>query len=103
LTARAGMLKPEGNGTTHLGHPADVQDAHAGWLALYAADRAGEAGATGILDQARALDPLLPEVACGGTPWVGLDTTWELNEDSPLPVDQDLCEAARKLPVRGSR
>jgi len=117
LTARAALLDEDGevdgaaiaheesDARVHLGSLGDVDEAHAGWLALQAAQAGGDedADARSLLDQAQALDPLLPEVACGGIPWVGLGTTLELNEDSPLPFDPKLCEAARKLPVRGSR
>jgi len=106
LTARAALLEQGDDGQESLGGLDDVDEANAGWLALQAAEQAvgeDDAESRSLLEQAHALDPLLPEVACGGIPWVGLGTTLELSGDSPLPFDPKLCEAARKLPVRGSR
>ena len=106
LTTRAAMLQEDGDASLYLGDPGDVQQPHAGWLAFYAAEQnqvASDSTPEQWMEQARGLDPLLPEVACGGVPWVGQGTTSEIGELASAPVYRNLCLAARKIPVRGSR
>ncbi len=87
----------------------DVTEPDAGYLALVSA-RIGEEKSSALantyLTTALSLDPLLPEVACGGVPWVGKDTTPA--ERALLPSfehawQKELCEQARNAPVRGAR
>ncbi len=108
LTARAAMLNGRGDETLYLGETGDIDDAHAGWLALFAAQQSRspaqlELSPEQLMAQARGLDPLLPEVACNGLPWVGQTTTSKIDPDTALSFQRDLCLAARDLPVRGSR
>ncbi len=106
LTARAAMLREEGDESLYLGETGDVHQAHAGWLALYAAQQnqvLPDFDATTLWEQARGLDPLLPEVACGGVPWVGSTATSGADSDMGAAGHEDLCSAARKMPPRGSR
>ena len=106
LTTRAAMLRKDGDDTLYLGETGDVDQPHAGWLALYAAQQSQsspEVSPSQLMEQAYGLDPLLPEVACGGVPWVGQTATLDTNLELPFKVDEQLCFAARKLPIRGSR
>lgn len=106
LTARAALLQKDQDESLYLGDVFDVREAHAGWLAFYAAQQsqlASDRAARPIMDQARSLDPLLPEVVCGGQPWVGLPATLDGASALPFDPDEHLCVMARKLPVRGSR
>lgn len=106
LTARAALLQKDEDESIHLGDVGDVNEAHAGWLAFYAAQQSQLASAQAarpIMEQARSLDPLLPEVACGGQPWVGQSATLDASSAPAFDMDEHLCALTRKLPVRGSR
>lgn len=108
LAARAAMLSRPELIDTALGSVDELDSAHAGWLSLRARRLSlaqSDAGAAQLLSQAKGLDPLLPEVACAGVPWVGKSLTQDAQNlpGGALLVDQELCEHARSLVVRGSR
>jgi hypothetical protein len=109
MTGRAALLAGRDDADQLLGHLEQLEGAHAGWLALRSRQRQldrTDPEAARFLAQAIELDPLLPEVVCGGTPWVGKTTTNrqpgvdDLDESS---AQDPLCAHARSLPVRGSR
>ena len=83
-----------------------MDEANAGWLALQAAEQAvgeDDAESRSLLEQAHALDPLLPEVACEGAPWWG--PAAQTVDPRELPTNaarRALCEHTRSLPVRGA-
>ena len=74
---RAAILAERQDSAELLGTLSDVEEAHAGWLALrsriLSQDRSSPE-ALELLQQANSLDPLLPEVACAGLPWVSTST-----------------------------
>lgn len=92
----------------YLGDLEDVDDAHAGWLSLYARLlQKGQSSpeARELLEQAVGMDPLLAEVACGGVPYNG--AAGAHGDSAPVPEYltedmQALCEHVRTLVVRGS-
>jgi hypothetical protein len=109
LLARAAELAERDDVDFLLGELSDVDSANAGWLALHSA-RLGRlqssTEALAFMKQAQGLDPLLVEVACGGSSRVGRTATLEpdvVNGDAFLPSDQELCKEALSLPARGSR
>lgn len=98
---RALLRADQGRDPDPLGTLADVRSPHGGWLALRARQLSvGQSSPEGreLLRFAQALDPLLVEVACGGTVDGGNDPLVELSGD-----DRKLCEHVRRLPLRGSR
>lgn len=106
FAARAALLQENESWSTLLGSVSDVNEPHAGWLALSARKEGqaqSSAEAEGYFDQALALDPLLPEVACRGVPWVGAVPTQGANVSQKRSRADDLCSHARSLTVRGSR
>lgn len=109
MTGRAALLAQRDDADELLGSLDQVDAAHPGWLALRSRRRQlvqTDPEAALLLAQATELDPLLPEVACGGTPWVGKTTTNRQSpaeESEPAGEDSPLCAHARSLPLRGSR
>lgn len=108
LATRAALLGDSGFAESALGGLEDVEGVDAGWLSLLANRKAGQQSseeAQRLFSHAIALDPLLPEVACGGAPWVGERLTPGHMEASrsPFAIDPELCAHTRTLVVRGSR
>lgn len=108
MVGRAALLADREDASDLLGTLEDVRGPDAGWLALRSRQmqmNQTDPLAEKILAQAREQDPLLPEVACEGLPWVGKATT-NAGQAQVAPEDQswaDLCAHTRELPVRGSR
>lgn len=109
MAGRAAWLASEDPDVFLGSHHSEVSDPDAGYLALLSA-RLGRGvsnpEAHSYLTTALSLDPLLPEVACGGVPWVGKDTTPPALFELMPPEHQwqrNLCQEARKAPVRGAR
>ncbi len=106
LLGRAAKLEEREDAAFLLGQLADVEDPHAGWLALFASTNwtgTSNPEAERIFAQAVGLDPLLPEVACRGKILVGNETTGGSGVSSLSGAAQDLCSHSRSLPVRGAR
>jgi len=62
-----------------------------------------KADAEAYAAHALALDPLLPEVACGGEPWpLGKGRLTPTGQGPSQPARNKLCEHTRSLPVRGA-
>lgn len=108
MVGRAALLSGRDDAKELLGDLSQIDSPDAGWLALRARERerlATDPEAKRLLTQAMQLDPLLPEVACGGIPWVGKETTNRVSDSDLLGGNEGdaLCLHARSLPVRGSR
>lgn len=107
LLNRAARLSKRDDADFLLGDLSEVDSADAGWLSLSAARLGRETSnpeADLRLRQARGLDPLLAEVACGGEPWVGkVDTDGADVGKTQGAILDELCREARSLPVRGAR
>jgi len=107
LMGRAAVMAGREDSDLLLGELSEIEDPHAGWLSLRASRMANDKTspeAQRLFAQALGLDPLLPEVVCNGTPWVGKNTTPTPSGDArALEQARDPCEHAKMLPVRGSR
>jgi hypothetical protein len=106
LAARATLVAAEGNFDTVLGELSQMDAAQAGWLALsYLRGAQDQSPSRAPILQAQRLDPLLPEAACDGLPWVGPELTSESSVAllPEGPENRQLCDHARSLPLRGSR
>jgi hypothetical protein len=93
-----------------LGGVEDVDGPFAGWLALSGAlARLGQSSALGeaMQEHALALDPLRPDVACGGAPPPAPGQTdadpLNVQPEAPPPEVTALCDHVRALPSRTAR